>query len=363
MQKRPGRTPSGHLSRLRPVELDPLAEYGLPSKGEKRLLSPKVQESYYAKIVERYLAFCTEAGDRDSLEKQFARSVTITPTTTPLLPPTTSPSPSQTTPPLPTTERLPQILSALRKLREALVATRRHDHFSIQVYLFSIRLGILASSYETYYPSLLHLLRNNNNQPQAVHTTTTTTAHPASSGSNDSNPTTTTTTTTTTATLTNVELNEVTSYLILDAACRRGNLTEAYALRNRYYRHRHQHQHQHQHRQGSSGSSGNGDDATKAAVDAVLRALAGDNWVVWRRVKKQVDGYRARLMEAAEGRVTAHTLKAFGRAYLSVGVGVLEEQTGRGWAELKAGFGVGWELEGGRVVIRRVRGGLGGGGQ
>jgi hypothetical protein len=36
MQKQKGRLPSGHLSRLKPVELDPLAEYGLPSKGEKR---------------------------------------------------------------------------------------------------------------------------------------------------------------------------------------------------------------------------------------------------------------------------------------------------------------------------------------
>ena len=36
MQKQKGRSPSGHLSRLKPVELDPLAEYGLPSKGEKR---------------------------------------------------------------------------------------------------------------------------------------------------------------------------------------------------------------------------------------------------------------------------------------------------------------------------------------
>lgn len=32
-----GRTPSGHqFSRLKPAEIDPLAEYGLPSKGEKR---------------------------------------------------------------------------------------------------------------------------------------------------------------------------------------------------------------------------------------------------------------------------------------------------------------------------------------
>jgi len=40
MQRKAGRVPSsGHLSRLKPVEIDPLAEYGLPSKGEKRFAS------------------------------------------------------------------------------------------------------------------------------------------------------------------------------------------------------------------------------------------------------------------------------------------------------------------------------------
>lgn len=131
--------------------------------------------------------------------------------------------------------------------------------------------------------------------------------------------------------LTPVELHEVVTYLVLDAACRRGDLAEAYALRNRY-------------RLGD------------AKVDAVLRALAGDNWVAWRRVKKQVDGYRAKLMESAEGRVRGHTLRAFGRAYLSVPVDVLEGQTGVGWAELKTQYSVGWELDGTRVVIRKVQG-------
>ena len=36
MQRRNGKTPSGRPSRLKPVEIDPLAEYGLPSKGETR---------------------------------------------------------------------------------------------------------------------------------------------------------------------------------------------------------------------------------------------------------------------------------------------------------------------------------------
>ncbi|AEO55518.1 hypothetical protein MYCTH_2051392 [Thermothelomyces thermophilus ATCC 42464] len=325
MQRKQGRGYSGHLPRLKPVEQDPLAEYGLPSKGEKRLLSPKVQESYYTQITARYLAFCTAAGDRDNLQKQFARlSLTggdskssrpsqLQPLPSPLL----SPSPQTEQPAAhPDSEQhqhLSQILSALRKLREALVASNRRDHFAVQVYLFSARLGILASAYETYYPALLQLLRWRNRHGDVA-------AAAAAANDNDDGA------------LTSLERQEVVGYLVLDAACRRGDLAGAYRLR---------------HEQG----------LRDGRVDGALRALAADNWVAWRRVRRQVDGYRARLMDFAEARVVVlHTLKAFARAYHSVPLGVLEEQTGCAWADLKERFGVGWELDAGNVVIRKVKG-------
>jgi hypothetical protein len=302
-----------------------------------RLLSQKVQESYYAKIVERYLAFCTEAGDSDSLQKQFARlAVTHT---SPLPQPSSSSSQPQPTATLPSTEKISQILSALRKLREGLVASHRHDHFAAQVYLFSIRLGILASSYETYYPSLLHLLRRHQHHHRQQSPTTITTHPSSTTDTNSSN---------TTFPLTSVEQTEVTTYLILDTACRRGDLAEAYALRHRHHQQHHHH---------STSAT-----ASETKLKSILDALTTDNWVAWRRLKKQVDLYQVKLMDFAEHRVRSHTLKAFGRAYLSVLLGVLEEQTGCQWAELRSGFGVGWELEGdgtngnGRVVIRRVQG-------
>ncbi|KAK4188428.1 hypothetical protein QBC35DRAFT_195252 [Podospora australis] len=338
MQRKAGRTPSGQgsssgyghgnhhnnnhhhhgLSRLKPVEIDPLSEYGLPSKGEKRLLSPKVQESYYSKIAERYLAFCTDAGDRDSLQQQFAllslSSSSQVPSpapsqygTEPPSPSTSLPTPSSEVFPTPTTlpatpttrseSELSLILAALRKLREALVASKRRDAFAAQVYLFAIRAGILASSYESYYPALLYLLGG---------------IHPSHN-------------------LTSVELSEVVSYLILDAACRRGDLASAYALRNQYK-------------------------LRDAKIDGVLKALAGDNWCLWRRLKRGVDGYRARIMDWAEKEVKGITLRAMGRAYLSVPLAFLEAQTGETWETLREKHGVGWELgEGGRVVIRRVQ--------
>ncbi|KAK4227443.1 hypothetical protein QBC38DRAFT_477840 [Podospora fimiseda] len=279
------RTQSTHhhlSSRLKPLEIDPLSEYGLPSKGEKRLLSPKTQESYYSKIAERYLAICTDAGDRDNLHQKFSQ-LQISPSST-------SSTPSQTD--------ISLILSSLRKLREAIVASKRRDAFSSQVYLFAIRTGILASSYETYYPALLYLLRS---------------IHPVHN-------------------LTSVEFHEVVSYLVLDTACRRGDLASAYALRNKYK-------------------------IKDAKVDGVLKALVGDNWVLWNKMKRGVDGYRSKIMEFAEGDVKGQTLRALGRAYLSVPLGYLEGATGESWDVLRDKFKVGWELgTDGKVVIRRVQG-------
>lgn len=144
--------------------------------------------------------------------------------------------------------------------------------------------------------------------------------------------TTTTTTTNSSSILTTVEHAEVASYLVLDAACRRGDLAEAHALRCCY-------------------------DLRDAKVDAVLRALAHDDWAAFARLRSRVDGHRARLLEYAEPALRRHLLKCFARAYLSVDRGFLERCAGVPWDVLTAEEGVGWELDegGGKVVIRRVR--------
>lgn len=176
------------------------------------------------------------------------------------------------------------------------MASKRRDDFAAQVYLFAIRLGLLVSSYETYHPAMLYLLR---------------VIHPAHN-------------------LTSIELQEVVSYLILDAACRRGDLAEAYALRNRH-------------------------GLRDAKVDGVLRALARDDWVLWRKMRRSVDGHRAKLLDFAEPQLRAHTLKAFARSYLSVSREFLEKQTLSSWSELRDQHGVGWELDNGRVIIRKIQ--------
>jgi hypothetical protein len=257
------------------------------------LLVPSNQERFYAKIVERYMSFCTEAGDSTSLLKSFA-SLDLTDKSQ--LPPSRSiPAASQAQ--APSSSSLSHILAALRKLREGIVAGQRTDHFVTQVYLFAIRLGILCAHPETYHPALLHLLR---------------VIHPRQP-------------------LTAIELQEAASYLVLDAACRRGDLSEAYRLRNGYR-------------------------LRDAKVDAVLAALVRDDWVAFFRVRKEVDGHRARLLEFAEDGLRRHLLKAFGRAYLSVPLRFLETSTGLEWEELRRRYAVGWELVEGKVVIRKIQG-------
>lgn len=247
------------------------------------------------------MSFCTEAGDSTSLLKSFA-SLRLADQPTPSsaslssVSPFSSSSSSPAAPP-PTSASLSHILAALRKLREGIVAAQRADPFAAQVYLFAVRLGILCAHPETYHPALLHLLR-------AI--------HPRQA-------------------LTAVELREAAAYLVLDAACRRGDLAEAYRLRSGYR-------------------------LRDAKVDAVLAALAADDWVAFFRVAKGVDGHRARLLEFAADGVRSHLLKAFGRAYLSVPLGFLEAATGLEWEELRRRYAVGWELSDGRVVIRKIQG-------
>ncbi|OTA59313.1 hypothetical protein K449DRAFT_353962 [Hypoxylon sp. EC38] len=301
---RGNRTPSAPWSRLKPVDLDPLESMGLPSKGDSRLLDFKTQERYYTKIVERYMTFCSDAGERDELLRRFA-SLNISSNSNERLPtrstsgaPSSDPNtPSMAPATIPSsTKGLSDVLAALRKLREGIVASKRADDFAIQVYLFCIRLSVLVKHPESYHPAILHLLR----RIQPLHS------------------------------MTSVEMSEVVGYLVLDTACRRNNLAEAFTIRYKYQ-------------------------LRDVKVDGVLDALAHDNYIEFNRLKKRVDGHKAKLLEYAEEGMRKHLLKCFGRAYLSVDLDFLEICADSRWANLTAEDGVGWELDGGKVVIRKVK--------
>ncbi|KAF5674300.1 hypothetical protein FHETE_2934 [Fusarium heterosporum] len=352
---RGNRMPSGPWGRLKPVEQDPLQSIGLPSKGDESLLDHKTQEWYYNQIISRFLAFCTEAGDKDSILRSFEaldiRAVDPTPSTRYTRPPpgylpptTTAPTAAASPDPAPTAENvsvsaqtavssssypltgplkalrsiipsggpstsmlaaiedpdntksLQEVLMALRKLREGLVATKRADLFSIQAYIFSIRLSILAKHPESYHPAILHLLRY-----MAVWTP-----------------------------MEKSEIEEIAGYFMLDAACRRRDLTEAYFIRQDF-------------------------NIRNKKLDSILKALAHDNYVSWQASKKQANRHCLKLMEWAEDGMRLHTLKCFGRSYLNVDLPYLEFATGRKWDKLREKDNVGWELDVEKVTIRRVK--------
>ncbi|KAF3767190.1 hypothetical protein M406DRAFT_338010 [Cryphonectria parasitica EP155] len=306
----PPRGPSARWQRLKPVDMDPLESMGLPSKGETRLLDYKVQEHYYTKIVERYLSFCSDASDRAALLDKFA-ALSITKergsssgtdsavSTASVSTASTSTTASFPTPLLLQTSNkdLSTVLMALRKLREGIVASNRIDDFSTQAYLFCVRTAILVKHTESYHPAILHLLR---------------TIHPR-------HP------------LTTFELREVTGYLVLDAACRRGDLAEAMAIRSRCRLH-------------------------DPKIDSILRALARDDYIAFGRLRKSIDGHKAKFLEFCEDTMRRHTLKCFGRAYLSVDLDFLELATGSAFSQLVQQEGVGWHLDGTKVVIRSIKG-------
>jgi hypothetical protein len=191
---------------------------------------------------------------------------------------------------------LSTIIMAMRKLREGIVASKRVDDFSIQAYIFCIRLSILVKQMESYQPAILHLLKR---------------MHPVQ-------------------TLTKTELQEFVSYLVLDLACRQNDLAGAHATRHKW-------------------------GLKDAKVDAILRALTHDNYFLFWKVKRSVDGYKAKLMEFAEEGVKRQALKCLGRTYLSIDLPSLEQYTNTTWPSLTRDCGVGWQLEATKVIIRKPK--------
>ncbi|KAF2445062.1 hypothetical protein P171DRAFT_521120 [Karstenula rhodostoma CBS 690.94] len=290
--------------RLKPAPADTLELYGLPSKGETRLNDFRTQEFYFSKLIERYMRLC--AINEKQLSALFA-SITLTdaPTTTPLgLPlPSAPPAPPDALPSAPPTFNSPPIndlatvLSAFRKLREAITATSRKDAFARRAYFFGIHAAVLCKDWASYLPALNYLLA-------ALHAATP---------------------------LSPPDLKEYVSLLVLDQACRQGDIALAHETRLRF-------------------------NLKDRRVDLVLKALVADNWVVFWKMKKAVDGYQRSVMEFAEQGVRVHALKCLGRGYLSADKRFVERSADREWAELVKD-GVGWELtDEDKVVIKKPKG-------
>jgi len=106
------------------------------------------------------MEFCTDAGRGDELSRRLARVDQSSKGTMEINRPQTAPS-TLATPGFDNSggKDLSMLMMAMRKLREVIVASKRVDDFSIQVYIFCIRLSILSKHVESYHPAILHLLR------------------------------------------------------------------------------------------------------------------------------------------------------------------------------------------------------------
>ena len=284
---------------------------GLPSKGDKRyrgmldhhssahsnplsrLLDFEAQEAYHGKIVKRYMSFCALSGGRHDLDQRFASMS--------LAKPDQGLPASSTAPAILELGRVDEkelaiLVGAMRKLREGIVASKRVDDFALQAYLFCIRTSILTGQVESYHPALLHLLRTLHRK----------------------------------RVLSPPHLQEFGGYLILDLACRQRDFAQAYAVRSAY-------------------------GVRDRRTDAILRALVHDNYHVFWQLKRSVDGYQARIMDRADEGMRILALKCLGRSYFDVYKAYLMRVTDSTWEQLETTSGVGWMLDGDKVVIRRPR--------
>ena len=290
---------SSPWSRLKPVQQDPLEAVGLPSKGDNKLLNLKFQETYYAKIVPRYMEFCASAGrGTDALSRAFS-SMNLDGSTNAKLSiesERTSGVQEHGRDDDSTSKELGILLMAMRKLREGIVGSGRLDTFAAKAYMFIIKAAILTSTFESYHPALLHLLN-------AIHPQTP---------------------------LSTSELHEFVGYYILDLACRQKDFAEAFRVRNRWrYR--------------------------DEQVEGVLLALVRDDWIKFWMLRDKVDGYQRAFLLWVNDEVRKHALKCLAKTYFTVEKAYVERCGGRSWGDLKALNGVGWELDGSKVTIRKAK--------
>lgn len=257
----------------------------------------QTQEIYYDMIVERYDQYRARHSQDDSLNEAFAaiphQSSDLDATVSSKTVSIEASGFGKAT--LPARE-LSIIMMAMRKVREAIVASSRADAFALKAYLFIIRATILARHMESYHPALLHLFCK---------------IHPSSP-------------------LSRLEYHEFVGYHILDLACRQNDLAQAYDVRNRTgYR--------------------------DARVETIIHSIVHDNWYKFWNAHRSADKYQKHLMDWHGGSVRKHVIKCLGRSYLVVDKSYVETAAASSWEHLQKETNLGWELNGEAVTIRRMK--------
>ncbi|KAL8670148.1 MAG: hypothetical protein Q9168_005295 [Polycauliona sp. 1 TL-2023] len=280
-------------SRLRPACIDPLDRVGLVSKGDQSLLNHRTQEEYFNTITTRFHALAGPLEDRvqdeDGVTTRMASlsidhkmpSVITAPTTAHI---------SASTP------GMPPVIMAMRKLREAIVATSRVDEFAKAVYIFIIQATILLGHPESYHPALLYLIRR-------IHST---------------------------GLLSKKEESDFIGYYILDLSCRQHDLATALRVRHMY-------------------------NHKSARIGMVLRGLVHGNWMLFHNARSMANVYEKPLIDWASGRMTDHAVQCLGRSYLSVSKAYVEQCTGMKWESLKESRKILWTCDGEAVIIKHTK--------
>ncbi|KAL2046267.1 hypothetical protein N7G274_001714 [Stereocaulon virgatum] len=297
------RPPAGQRDRLRAVHSDPLEDIGLPSKGDDGLLDFQAQEEYYGRIFQRYEEFHLRAGSAcgDALAETMGslslhgptlNDLTLTKRSGIISSPETRLYPGSSNNP----RERSIILMAMRKLREAVVASARKDLFAVRAYIYIIRATILEKHMESYHPALLHVLYR---------------IHPVTA-------------------LSDSEYSEFVGYYILDLACRQDNLSAAYEASIRFH-------------------------YMDVKVSAVLKALVHGDWCAFWSIKDLMTTYQQGLLEWAEEGVRKRALDCLGKSYLTVEKEYLERVVRRSWEELVQGNSTQWHLNGNIITIRNMK--------
>lgn len=259
----------------------------------------------------RYAKFCKD--NSEDLQKAFAslpRSASADATTNPPANRARKTDTRQKSTP-PASSELSVILLSLRKLREAITATVKTTPaaLTMDVFIFCVRTALLAAHPPSYFPALRFLvedLKPRNNAPHAA------------------------------------SMHEFVTYLILDYACRQGELGRALQLLDRAketiaYR--------------------------NDLVDRTISALIHDDWVTFWRIKSRGNGYIRCLMDWSTDSMQLRALGAIGKAYVSVDIDFLiksctGEENGCTWEELVKKHDLGWGRQNGKVVIKARKPGV-----
>ena len=137
-------------NRLKTINIDPLEVIGLPSKGELGLTSYSAQERYFETLRQRCLAIGLKPAREVYKHSGHADTVSTALKNLSLASPQVEDDWSSCN-----QDELAVILSAMRKLRESLIATKRYDGFAVTAYLFIIR-STISLQHDEYHPALLH---------------------------------------------------------------------------------------------------------------------------------------------------------------------------------------------------------------